>query len=98
MQLTEHLETGKRYFWKRTDGWEWDGEQRWWVVDVEISGYYGDGGYGLTEYWRWNGQIGDHFIKPTKWTPEQSRDFDQMMVDRHKASSPDVTKGVDNGR
>lgn len=89
MELTELLETGKRYHWKRTDGWNWDGVERWWVIDVEIHGYYGDLGFDVTEYWRWNGQIEDHFVKPRKLTYAESCDLTKLLEDRIRDSAGD---------
>ena len=48
------LEIGREYFWKRTNGWDWFGERRWWEVFVIASGLNGSGGYWLTELWRQN--------------------------------------------
>ena len=49
------LQTGKEYYWKRSEGWNWFGTSRWWEVFVEISGLNGGGGAWLVERWRWNG-------------------------------------------
>jgi len=54
VQIAEDIETGKEYFWKRTEGWDWFGTKRWWEVFVEFAGFNGAGGVWLTEYWRWN--------------------------------------------
>ena len=56
MNTDQHLEIGREYYWKRSDGWTWiDGQERWWEVFVEASGFNGAGGYWIEERWRWNG-------------------------------------------
>ena len=49
------LELNKEYYWKRTDGWDWFGTQRWWEIFIVPTGYNGVGGLWLLERWRWNG-------------------------------------------
>lgn len=55
MKIADGIETGREYYWRRTDGWDWNGARRWWEVFVEFSGFNGAGGVWLTERWRWNG-------------------------------------------
>ena len=57
MIITETLETGREYFWKRTEGWDWFGIQRWWEVFIRIDGFNGGGGLWIEELWRWNGSL-----------------------------------------
>jgi hypothetical protein len=56
MKIADGIETGRRYHWKRTDGWTWfDGTTRWWEIDVEINGINGLLGLWIVEFWHWNG-------------------------------------------
>lgn len=50
-----NLQIGIDYFWKRTNGWDWFGVERWWEVSVEFTGLNGAGGAWIKEKWRWNG-------------------------------------------
>lgn len=43
------------YYWRRTDGWNWFGTQRWWEIFVVFAnGFHGGGGACVEERWRWN--------------------------------------------
>jgi hypothetical protein len=55
MQITEQVETGKRYYWKRSDGWDWfDGQKHWWEYFVEPCGLNGAGGLWVKVWHKWN--------------------------------------------
>ena len=44
------------YYWRRTEGWNWFGVERWWQVFVVFAdGMNGGGGACIEERWRWNG-------------------------------------------
>jgi hypothetical protein len=38
----------------RTKGWQWQGRERWWEIDVTFHGCSGKG-VATIEEWRWNG-------------------------------------------
>lgn len=71
----EGLETGKRYFWRRTKSWDWFGQERWWEIDVEIDGLNGGGGLWLTEHWHWNSSDQIIFKQPQTLSYEKSREI-----------------------
>ncbi len=54
MEIREGIFTGRDYYWKRTDGWDWFGTRRWWEVSIEFTGLNGSGGAWVKEKWRWN--------------------------------------------
>lgn len=50
------IEKGKLYYQKRSDGWQWDGVERWWEYFIEWSGgWNGAGDYPCIRHARWNG-------------------------------------------
>ena len=74
MKIAEGLETGIRYFWKRTGSWKWlDGRERWWEVDIKFDGFNGAGGVWLTEYWHWNGSAEILRVQPRTLDYETSK-------------------------
>ncbi|CCB64427.1 hypothetical protein [Hyphomicrobium sp. MC1] len=50
----ECFDLGTTHLSKQSNGWKWDGEDRWWNVFTTINGYNGAGGYWVTDEWRWN--------------------------------------------
>ena len=73
MNIAKGIETGKEYFWKRTNGWKWiDGNTRWWEIFVEFNGFNGAGGVWLIEHWRWNDSIQTVFSQPRTLSNEKS--------------------------
>ena len=68
------IETGVEYYWKRTDGWDWNGDQRWWEVFVEFTGFNGVGGVWLVERWRWNGSDQTMREQPRTLSLDESRE------------------------
>ena len=78
---TINLESGRDYYWKRSDGWQWDGRERWWEYYVEIyPGMNGGGGVWIYEKSRWNGASDWHFKKPRNLTYEETRDLFHELV------------------
>ncbi len=37
----EDIQDGVEYLWRRTDGWDWFGEERWWEIFVMFNGRNG---------------------------------------------------------
>ena len=66
MQIIEGVETGKLYYCKRSDSWDWFGTMRWWEIFIEPLGFNGVGGLWLKEHWRWNGSLNDCFPPTVK--------------------------------
>jgi hypothetical protein len=65
LQIADGIETGRDYYWKRSEGWTWlDGRERWWEYFVEFSGFNGVGGVWCTEKSRWNGAAQWQFKQP----------------------------------
>lgn len=66
MHLFSDLEIPKgEFFLRRTEGWNWFGEERWWEIFAVIHGFHGGGGFVITEQWRWNGSS-QHFDVTTE--------------------------------
>lgn len=67
---------GVEYYWKRTDGWQWNGIERWWeVVVVFADGMNGGGGACITEMWRWNGSRETLRRQPRNLTLQETREL-----------------------
>lgn len=50
---------GIEYYWRRTEGWKYFGEDRWWEVFVRFhDGMNGGGGAYVYIVWRQNGDNG----------------------------------------
>jgi len=60
---------GVEYYWKRTTGWQWDGEERWWEIFIVFhDGMNGGGGACVREIWRWNKSLQDMRVQPRNLT------------------------------
>jgi hypothetical protein len=65
---------GVEYYWKRTDGWKWDGRDCWWEVFITFyDGMNGGGGACITELWRWNGSSQNMRQQPRNLSLEETR-------------------------
>jgi hypothetical protein len=65
MRITDRLETGVDYYWRRSESWKGhDGGDRWWEWFVEISGLNGAGGLWIVEKLRHHGQVRWHSKQP----------------------------------
>jgi hypothetical protein len=72
MQIVDGIETGKKYYWKRSKGWDWFGTTRWWEYFVEFAGFNGSGGLWLVETSSWNGSDQEMFRQPRSLSREDS--------------------------
>ena len=67
------LESGRDYYWKRSDGWQWDGRERWWEYAVEIyPGMNGGGGVHIFEKSKWNAASDWHFTTPRNLSHDET--------------------------
>jgi hypothetical protein len=75
------LLSGRDYYWKRSDGFQWDGRERWWEFYVEIHpGMNGGGGVWIHEKSRWNGAFNWQFNTPRNLSHEETRDMFRAIV------------------
>lgn len=79
------LEIGREYHWKRTDGWNWFGTERWWTVFIEVTGLNGVGGYWINEYWRWNGSPNNTLHNIRTLSLEESIQLTRDILERESA-------------
>jgi hypothetical protein len=80
MKIVHGIETGKKYFWKRTNGWKWfDGEEHWWEVDVIFDGLNGVGGVWLREQWHWNGDDQVMIDQPRSLGVDESNEIIRLV-------------------
>lgn len=78
---TVELKSGQDYYWKRSDGWQWNGAERWWEYYVEIyPGMNGGGGVHIFEKSRWNGNVAWHFTTPRNLTYAETCDLFKELV------------------
>jgi hypothetical protein len=84
------IKMNTEYFWKRTDGWNWDGVQRWWEIFVVPLGFNGGGGWWIKEIWRWNNSQENTIenIKTLSWqeSAEILDKLTQEATDGHEKS------------
>ena len=71
-EIAPGIFVGEDYYWKRSDGWQWDGRERWWEYYVEITGMNGAGGLWIREKSRWNGTHTWHFTQTHTLSYEKS--------------------------
>jgi len=71
---------GEEYYWKRSDGWGWNGRERYWEIFVVFAnGMNGGGGACITELWRWNGDPQNIREDPRNLTLVQTRELIQEL-------------------
>ena len=73
------LTIGREYYWKRSNGWDWFGTDRWWEVFVKIAGLNGGGGYWIEENWRWNGSGETIRCEIKSLTADESRELERAI-------------------
>lgn len=74
------------YFWKRTDGWNWSGTERWWEVFIVFhDGMNGGGGACVEERWRWNGSSQNLRVQPRNLSLFETRELIAELA--HKTES-----------
>lgn len=84
MTITDGIETGRDYYWKRSNGWNWwlvgshpssqQRERRWWTYYVEFTGLNGAGGAWVKVKSQWNGApVGLHFTQPQSLSWEETQ-------------------------
>ena len=59
MIVHDGLQTGTRYYWKRSNGWDWTNPggsvtRHWWEYFIEPTGLNGAGGMWVLEWMKWN--------------------------------------------
>lgn len=90
------LESGRDYYWKRSEGWQWDGRERWWEFYAEIyPGMDGTGGVYITEKSRWNGASKWHFTTPRHLSHEETCDMFREIVKHLPAQESAVNQSGD---
>jgi len=78
MIMYDGIQTGVKYYWKRSDGWDWtepDGSEtrHWWEYFIEFSGFNGAGGAWLLEWHKWNSS-------GFEWNPQpRTLSYDETM-------------------
>jgi len=77
--IIDGLTTGMRYFWRRSESWDWLGQERWWEIDVEINGLNGAGGLWIIEHWHWNNSDQIIFTQPQTLSYEKSREVIEQI-------------------
>jgi hypothetical protein len=81
--IINSIGTGRRFYWKRSKGWQWfDDGERWWVFEVEFLGFNGGCGYWINEHMRWNSQPAgtSHFIQPRTLSAEESQELVEAII------------------
>ena len=74
-------EPSVEYFWKRTDGWVWNGVERWWDVFISFyDGMNGAGGAYIEERWRWNGSDQNLRVQPRNFSLTETRKLIAELV------------------
>jgi hypothetical protein len=93
---TIHLKAGRDYYWKRSEGWQWNGVERWWEYYVEIyPGMNGGGGVWIKEKSRWNGASDWQFTTPRNLTHEETCDlFRDVVAHLHLQSDEEISHGT----
>ena len=67
---------GAEYYWKRSESWPWNGEERWWEVYVVFqNGMNGGGGACVREIWRWNNSSQNMREVPRNLTHDETADL-----------------------
>lgn len=74
------LEIGKTYLSKRSQPWDWFGEQRWWEVFTTVTGLNGGGGYWVREEWRWNNSTTTTSTHVRTLSLRQSRELEAAIT------------------
>lgn len=76
---------GSRFLFKTSDGFNWNGETRWWEFFAVVVGYNGAGGYWIREESGWNG--GSVFIFHSRTLDcDQSRRLEDAYVNQMKSA------------
>jgi hypothetical protein len=105
MRITEEVETGKRYYWKRSGGWDWfDGQRYWWEYFVEPAGLNGAGGWWVKVWSRWNSSGFEWRPQTESWSWEKTREvlmeigqngYSVDFAPTEATPSTSTSKGVD---
>lgn len=76
------------YYWKRTDGWNWSGTERWWEVFIVFyDGMNGGGGACVEERWRWNGSSQNLRVQPRNLSLFETRELIAELVRKNEATT-----------
>lgn len=87
------LESGRDYYWKRSDGWQWDGRERWWEYAIEIyPGMNGGGGVYVYEKSKWNGASRWQFTTPRNLSHTETCELFREIV-AHIPSGVEYAEG-----
>ena len=85
MVICDGLETGKKYYWQRSNGWKsFDGQEHWWEYFVEFTGFNGAGGVWLLEWHKWNSSGFEWKPQPRSLSYAES----QKLIAEVKANLP----------
>lgn len=70
---TIELESGRDYYWKRSDSWQWNGQEHWWEYAIEIyPGMNGGCGVYVFEKSKWNGASEWQFKTPNNLSYDET--------------------------